>query len=501
MAIYITKTDIKSNIRCNKYCFLSKKYPEKGNSGDLVAKLGKAAEPYFIRALKLENLVNNNIFYVPTDVSLNERVEKTRKLIEDKQEKVIYEAAFIYNGVFVSVDALLLKQNGSIDFYEFKTRTSSSEEKDDLYLDAAIQYHVIKNSYIEPEQVFLVMLDSSIKAPLYDEIFVLKSIKEHCLTLEGTVVKEVQATKGTILREDLSTALSIGSHCSSPSKCPFYKDCFSKLDEHGVHTLYNIRWTEKLNLIEKNINNIKDIQDDAYKGKTILERQLQAVKYDKNYINIEAIKKEINPVSGNIAFLDFETISMPIPLIKGTRAWEHLPFQFSCHLTDMNGNIIEHYEYLADKREFKNSTLFNQCAKVLVAALSEAKYFIAYNKSFELSRIKRICELSDKYGKVLEGIMEHIIVIDLLPIIRDNFYHKDLKGSFSIKSVLPIFVKDMSYKNLEVSNGEDAMDYAFKLYFEDPLDDKAREIKQGLLKYCEQDTLGMVEIFKALKRL
>lgn len=497
----ITKTDIKRQKRCQKYCHLAKKNPEQGNGADLSAKLGKAAEPYFVRTLGLDKLTPGHTYSVPANIKLTERVDKTKALLSDKNAKVIYEASFMFDGVFISVDALHMKEDGSIDIYEFKTRSVTTKENSDLYIDAAIQFYVIKNSHTEPSSVFLAMLDTSKVAPNYDEIFVVRPVKEDCVKLNDFVVQEINLTKSVIENESLTEVTKVGSHCNAPGKCPFYKDCFSKLPEHGVHTLYNVRWDKKNQLLENNIQTVDQLEPSFSEGKEILRRQYNAVKSNETYINKEAIKKSLNLYEGLIAFFDFETISMPIPLIKGAKAWELLPFQFSCHLTDKDGNVVEHFEYLAEKNDFKSKKLFNKCAYALIKSLEKATYFVSYNESFELSRIKRIIEMSDAHGEKLQEIMNKIKNIDLLPIIQNNYYHKDLKGSFSIKAVLPLLVESMSYSGMEVANGSDAMDSAFKLYFEDPSQDEAAKIKEDLFKYCEKDTMAMVEIYKKLKNI
>src|SRR5207247_661039 len=42
---------------------------------------------------------------------------------------------------------------------------------------------------------------------------------------------------------------------------------------------------------------------------------------------------------------------------------------------------------------------------------------------------------------------------DLLPIIRQHYYHPEFSGSFSIKSVLPALNASLNYRSLEISDG------------------------------------------------
>ena len=89
---------------------------------------------------------------------------------------------------------------------------------------------------------------------------------------------------------------------------------------------------------------------------------------------------------------------------------------------------------------------------------------------------------------------------DLLPIVRNNVYHPQFHGSFSIKSVLPALIPDMGYKNLDIASGDVA---ALKLenMILGQIDGNTDELRSALLKYCEMDTFAMVELYRKLQDL
>ena len=45
---------------------------------------------------------------------------------------------------------------------------------------------------------------------------------------------------------------------------------------------------------------------------------------------------------------------------------------------------------------------------------------------------------------------------DLLPVVRNHVYHPAFAGSYSLKSVLPALVPEMSYAGMQVADGQDA---------------------------------------------
>ena len=73
-----------------------------------------------------------------------------------------------------------------------------------------------------------------------------------------------------------------------------------------------------------------------------------------------------------------------------------------------------------------------------------------------------------------------------------------MKGSYSIKAVLPALVPELSYDELEINEGGLASIAFESLQTETDLMFIA-EIKEQLLKYCKLDTLAMVRILEKLE--
>ena len=80
---------------------------------------------------------------------------------------------------------------------------------------------------------------------------------------------------------------------------------------------------------------------------------------------------------------------------------------------------------------------------------------------------------------------------------------KYLGLSYSLKYVLPALYPDdpeLDYSNLPVvHNGGEASD-AFES-LKDKSAEEQEEIREGLLKYCELDTLAMVKIWRKFKEV
>jgi hypothetical protein len=79
-----------------------------------------------------------------------------------------------------------------------------------------------------------------------------------------------------------------------------------------------------------------------------------------------------------------------------------------------------------------------------------------------------------------------------------QYFHRDFKGSASIKKVLPVLTS-ISYDDLEVGNGGIATNLLQQIVL-GTIDQKDyQSVVKNLLTYCEQDTRAMVRIWEVVK--
>ena len=91
-------------------------------------------------------------------------------------------------------------------------------------------------------------------------------------------------------------------------------------------------------------------------------------------------------------------------------------------------------------------------------------------------------------------------LFDLLPVVRNTYYHPGFRGSFSIKNVLPVLVPGMGYGDLAIPDGQAASaNYMRALASGDP--GERERTFENLRAYCERDTFAMVRLREALGAL
>jgi len=75
-----------------------------------------------------------------------------------------------------------------------------------------------------------------------------------------------------------------------------------------------------------------------------------------------------------------------------------------------------------------------------------------------------------------------------------------MNGSYSLKSILPVLVPEMTYEGLEISDGAMASEAYFTMEsIADPAE--LSRLRKALLEYCKQDTLGLVRLLEKMRAM
>ena len=415
------------------------------------------------------------------------KLDATAAALEGKAP-VIYEASFSEDRVFVAVD-ILERLRGGFGLIEVKSSTGAKPEH---LPDAAIQAHVLGRAGLQMRRVEIMHLNRACTFPDLSDLFVRTDVTAEVAALLPDV--PAQAREQLRMLEGPLPEVAIGPHCSAPYECPFVSRCWKDLPRHHVSTLYRIG-QKAWDLDAGGCRTIQDLPSGMSLNATA-ERQRRSVVSDEMVVE-PSLRDALRVFEPPLAFLDFETINPALPVWDGCHPYDNIPVQFSCHRQKPGGGY-EHVEWLAEGPGDPRP----QIAQALVAACTGARTIIAYNASFEKARLR---ELGEALGPETARAMEDIAgrIRDLLPAVRDHVYHPGFGGSFSLKSVLPVLVPELSYDGLEVSDGGiAALELARLLLRGGTLAEveKAR-LREALLRYCERDTWGTVRLLERLREL
>ncbi len=483
---FLSKSQFIRGLQCHKSLYLHKHHPE------LRGEISAGQEAVFQSGTDVGKLAQQLFpggVEIPYDgLTISEQVEQTAEAIAAGTE-TIYEASFGHDGIFVKVDILYKGAHGW-ELYEVKGSTVAKKVH---VHDAALQYHVLNGAGINLAKAAIVHVNNGYTRHGELDITSLFSIED--VTLQVQELQEFVAREIARQRESLQAgmpAIDIGRYCSEPYRCDFSSHCWSHIPEDSVFDLRG-RGADKFKLYRQGVLTQADIPLDTLNA---LQRfQVDATLGQKDSVDVDRVRKFLASLWYPLYFLDSETFTSAIPLFDGSRPYQQIPFQYSLHYQETELGELKHYEFLAqpgiDPREELLCGLLEQ--------IPENACILAYNKSFEIGVLRRLAEFFPAKRKQIECMIGNFR--DLMAPFKSRAVYKwQMKGSYSIKEVLPALVPELTYKGLEINTGGMAMEAYHEMgRMEKP--QELEKIRMALLEYCKLDTLAMVRILEKMLEL
>ncbi len=489
--ICLSKSKYCKAIQCNKLLWLDKYKPEVAvqTARDMVlengTKVGELARGLF-----------GDYINIDFNKDLNVMIEETLKSLKNKPN-IITEASFNYENNFCSVDILKNDVDG-IEIYEVKSSTYIHN----IYLDdASYQYYVLKNLGLNVKSVNIVYLNKEYYRSgelEINKLFNIKNITDIAIQKQNEIKNKIEEINKYMLENtEKEPEKDIDIYCFKPYECPYWPYCSRHLPENNIFDIRIMHKDKKFELYKRGIINFEDVVNENINQK-YLEQVIFEVNNKPPKIEKEKIKEFMVQLTYPLYFLDFETFQLAIPEFDGTNPYMQIPFQYSLHYVDDINGKLHHKEFLAESGIDPRREL----AERLVEDIPKDVCVLAYNMSFEKTVIKKLAnyyqDLHDDLMKIHDNIKDLMI-----PFYNRNYYVKEMKGSYSIKYVLPALFPDdpeLDYHNLPVvHNGGEASD-AF-LSLASLSKEEQEKIREGLLVYCKLDTFAMVKIWEKLKEV
>ena len=407
----------------------------------------------------------------------------------------IFEAGFSAGGARAFADVLLPGKKASKKVWRMIEVKSSTSVKDYHRDDAAIQAFIARSAGVPLSAISLAHIDSSWVYPGgkdYSGLLLENDLTEEAFA-RSDEVKAWIAEAQLIAGKRKEPALCTGKHCGDPYECGFLEYCQSQepLIEFPVNWLPRIQTKAlKDHIDEIGATDLRHVPDAL-----LNERQLCVKKHTlakKVYFDAAGAASDLKPHKLPAYFLDFETIQFVVPIWKGTRPYQQIPFQFSVHRLARSGKL-DHQSFL----DLSGNDPSKAFADALIANCGDRGPVFVYNASFEKTRIG---DLAVRFPKLKAPLLAiNARVVDLRPIAEKRYYHPSQQGSWSIKKVLPAIAPDLSYDDLDgVQDGGMAQLAFMEAIAPVTSAERKAQILEQLLKYCGLDTFAMVRLWQFL---
>jgi hypothetical protein len=483
----LSKSKFLSGLQCHKRLYLEMRHPELAEPPDL------STQAIFAMGTEIGILAQRRfpggVLVAPTLRPREAAVALTAKLLQDPDVPAIFEGAFEHEGVIVRVDILerVLGTQEHRSAWRLIEVKSSTRVKEVHLNDLAIQRHVLIGSGLDLAGTCLMHIDTGYfyeggQVDL-EALFALDDVSTVVAERQGKVPEQLEAMK-SILLESSPPAIEPDDRCHSPYECPFWAHCTK---DKPLRWIYHLPGPKKVvqQLVQEGITSIDEIPEAA--NLSITQRR---VKDNVEWASAD-LARVLQSVEYPVHHLDFETVMLAVPKFPRMKPYQSIPVQWSNHIELPSGEII-HHEFLHGEATEPR----RQWADRLLESLGEQGTIVVYS-SYEEAMMRQVAEAFPELRKVFSAVIKRLW--DLYPVIKEHYYHPDFQGSYSIKSVLPVMVPELSYRDLLIQEGAQAASEYYRMVFiEEDWIEQAR-IKEALLQYCARDTMAMVRLRRALK--
>ncbi len=412
---------------------------------------------------------------------------QTSTLLADDSIKIIFQAALRYQDVEVFAD-VLQRQEDRWNLIEIK---AASGVKDYHIDDIGIQAWVALNAGLNIQSFQVMHINSDFVYHGHHDyygLFRIDDLTERVCAHLPFIGRQLEQFRQ--LANEPEPKIHVDNHCNNPHPCEFKAYCESVDARYPVAILPH---AQKIigQLIAQGIYDVREIPVEMLRSETHMKvrnvtRRGEA-ELDRGVVSV------LNAVHYPRYYLDFECIQFAIPVWAGTKPYQQIPFQFSCHIENLEGQL-SHQDFL----DITGEDPRRQFAEALLQVCGEQGPVIVYNQAFEKRIIKELAQQFEDLSTALLAINAR--VFDLLPVVKNHYYHPDMRGSWSIKKVLPCLVPELSYGALgEVQDGTQVQQAYLQIY-EGRLNAVQREkLIEDMKAYCALDTLAMVKILQRLQ--
>jgi len=419
---------------------------------------------------------------------VQQALQYTRELITSGQ-KVIYEAAFSDRETLCYMD-ILVNNDGRWEAYEVKASTSP---KDYHYTDISFQYYVIRASGLDLAEISLMHLNTKyVRRGELDtkQLFTTINLTSFALEKQQDVKQNLQALQ-QMLAQDTTPQIEIGRQCTHPYTCDFYGFCHQDEVTDIFSGLKSVKKSKIELLREAEVSRLDEIPP-SIRFTTKEWIILQGLFKDEVNRNKPALEAFVSQLQYPLYFIDFESMQLPVPRYDDSRSYQQLTFQYSLHIVNSPGEAPIHKEYLGTPPDDPRPQFIIN----MLDQLGTSGSILIYNSAFEPPRVRELARDFPEFEKPLQALLPRFVDL-MVPFRSLHLYTPAMKGSYSIKAVLPAVVSNLSYASLGIQDGGTASLTYLSLYNDtDP--QVMQQKRTNLLEYCKLDSLAMVELLKQI---
>lgn len=285
--------------------------------------------------------------------------------------------------------------------------------------------------------------------------------------------------------------LKRSKNCTSGRRCRFYDVCFDDTSKPDDSILFLTTSQHKLDDYYTGVKHIKEMDISHLEGHRLQYAQFMASK-NGIFFDKSAIIPWLSDIRYPISYLDFEWDTFAIPPYEKMKPFDVLCFQYSLHVEEQDGKL-EHYNF------FDTGDCRIRFIESLIRDVPKEGTILVYNmEGAEKLRLIQLANQFPEYKDELESIWMRMKDLSK-PFETGCFYDNSMRGHYSLKKVMPVFSEDVSYTDLSIQNGLNAV-WIYRT-FNKASAEQQEKISHDISTYCAMDTYAEYIVYHGLLKL
>lgn len=504
----LSKSDLASYRQCPRKLWLEHHQPERAAPASADAQMRVRAGLEV--GQKAREQLGPDILWPRHEADAEAAADLALQLLRASPRAPAVEVPMVRQGLYARADALIPAVGG---YVLQETKASGFPLKDDkltpgqpdehLLDDVAIQAWVFAATGLALARAELNLLDNQWRySGSGDHTGLFRALDVTPAVLERLPqVPQWLADATAVLAGELPAGTT-GRHCSEPHACAFSAHCQALEPPPPEHPLTLLPGSGKglaaKLAASRGYTSLLEPAPEELTGKQApLFRRIQHChRTGQPHLGPEAARK-LEALPYPRYYFDFEGVQLAVPRWPGLRPNAQVPFQWSCHIERAPGEF-EHEAFL----DLSGDDPSLRCIEAMrrVIAPDDDGPILVYHQQYERDRMRELAARHPAHAEALNRYVARLL--DLKLLVQDSYYHPDMRGSFSIKVVLPTIDPTLDYAALgEIHDGGGAQAGYWEAALTPGTSVARREqIAANLLEYCKQDTWAMVVVARHLCR-
>lgn len=252
---------------------------------------------------------------------------------------VLFDAAFVGDGVAAQCDILVVHKDNKVDLFEIK---SGTKVKHRYVNDLALQATVLQSNGYEVQRAYLLHINPKYTHKAGEPFPPMQLLRSADVTAkvqkqQPNVARKLQQLRLAVDNES-SLELPMGTFCESPFPCPHVARCSKAAPKLPLHHLPELTRQQEIELHKEGIEEMLAVPADRKDLSFRQRRTLQCHQQNERIVE-PFVREELEECDKPLHFLSLAAITDPLPRFESQRPWQQTPFAWACKTVHEDGRV------------------------------------------------------------------------------------------------------------------------------------------------------------------